>query len=58
MPIRRKLGICAIFLLGGFVVAAGIVRFAYLLQASKNAALNLDYTCKTSTIPFWGQLLY
>jgi hypothetical protein len=33
-------------MLGGFVVAAGIVRFVYLLQATKDIASNLDYTCK------------
>ena len=48
MPLRRKLSVCAIFLLGGFVVAAGITRFVYLLQATKNIASNLDYTCKVS----------
>lgn len=45
MTLRRKLSVCAVFLLGGFVVAAGIVRFVYLLQATKKIASNLDYTC-------------
>ncbi|KAI4178411.1 MAG: hypothetical protein LQ346_007459 [Caloplaca aetnensis] len=53
MPLRRKLSICAIFLLGGFVVAAGIVRFAYLLQATRNIASNLDYTYSRAPAIYW-----
>ncbi|KAL8904744.1 MAG: hypothetical protein Q9207_003075 [Kuettlingeria erythrocarpa] len=53
MPLRRKLSICAIFLLGGFVVAAGIVRFAYLLQATKNISSNLDYTYSRAPAIYW-----
>ena len=46
MPLRRKLGVCAMFLLGGFVVAAGIVRFVFLLQSVRNITSEFDYTCK------------
>lgn len=46
MPLGRKLSVCAIFMLGGFVVAAGIVRFVYLFQETKSLASNLDSTCK------------
>jgi len=47
MPFRRKLSVCAIFLLGGFVVAAGIVRFVYVVKALPNlSSSDFDYTCK------------
>ena len=46
MPLRRKLSICAIFLFGGFVVAAGIVRLAYVIQANKKNAEGLHSTGK------------
>ena len=33
MPVTRKLAVISIFLLGGFVVVAGIVRFVFLVNA-------------------------
>jgi uncharacterized membrane protein len=48
MPLRRKLGICGIFLLGGFVLITGIVRLYYLHRAfhALDHPLSVDVYCK------------
>lgn len=43
MPLQQKLSVCGIFLLGGFVVAAGIVRCTTL---KVGFAMSLDHSCK------------
>lgn len=45
MPFRQKALVCGIFLLGGFVVGAGIARFVFIVQATQSS--NPDYTCKS-----------
>lgn len=50
MPLRRKLAVCGIFVLGGFVVAAGIIRFVYVMDSSFAEAMNPDVTCEFSCL--------
>ena len=53
MPYQRKLGICCVFLLGGFVVAVGIVRVVYHYQLTKpNSPIAVDPTCKSRSSLF------
>lgn len=42
MPMSRKLGVCAIFLLGALTVGAGIVKLVIYYQA---------FSCKSEIIP-------
>lgn len=46
MPMRRKVAVCGIFLLGGFVVLAGILRFTEIVASTDSEETNLDFTCK------------
>lgn len=48
---------CAIFLLGGFVVAAGIARLVFLVQSIEDVTSNLDYTCKQQRRESWVKAL-
>lgn len=47
MPVRQKISVCGIFLLGAFVVATGIVRITAVQQA---LADNPDHSCKLACI--------
>ena len=38
MPFGRKMAVCGIFMLGGFTVAAGIIRIVYLFPVSNGSA--------------------
>jgi hypothetical protein len=54
MPLRRKIGVCLIFALGGFVIIAGIVRMVYLIETYSilKTPIWYDYSCK-SRHPFY-----
>ena len=42
MPVRQRISVCGIFMLGGFVIATGIVRLTALRQA---LAPSNDHSC-------------
>ena len=45
MPLSRKLAVCGIFLLGGFVIAAGIVRAVEVDVNFKNPSKDTGCEC-------------
>jgi len=56
ISIRRKLLVCGIFLLGGFVVLAGILRYVYILDAASSHSSALDYTYTEAPALYWGAI--
>ncbi|KAH7405679.1 hypothetical protein DE146DRAFT_420423 [Phaeosphaeria sp. MPI-PUGE-AT-0046c] len=55
MPLKRKIGVCLIFLLGGFVIIAGIVRMVFLLETYSilKTPLWYDYSYDISPAILW-----
>ena len=56
MPTRRKVAVMGIFLLGAFVVVAGIIRLVYVVEAFQGLASyqNADIYCKSEdTLLLW-----
>ncbi|MCJ1447904.1 MAG: hypothetical protein MMC23_008416 [Stictis urceolatum] len=54
MPLSRKLAVCGIFLLGGFVIAAGIVRAVEVDVNFKNPSKDTGYF--ESTVNYWNTI--
>ena len=49
MPMRQRLLVCGIFLTGGFVIASGIAKTVFVVQATKGGP---DKPCASLT-PFF-----
>ena len=50
MPLRQRLIICGIFLTGGFVIASGIAKTVFVVQATKEGP---DKSCECCAhVPF------
>ncbi|MCJ1313247.1 hypothetical protein MMC25_006924 [Agyrium rufum] len=54
MPLRRKLAVCGILLLGGFVVAVGVIRFMYGVYAIQDNTPDFDFTYDDVALFCWA----
>ncbi|TVY83828.1 hypothetical protein LSUE1_G001333 [Lachnellula suecica] len=56
MSFRRKLAVCAVFLLGAVVVGAGIARLVIFIRQTNNPYLNADGIGHLTTEIWWSML--